>query len=575
MTRRINTSKNVALNTTIQMTGVLRRHCVNAYNTAAQDIGINTLRRVLATLRQIPQLRTNSAEHRFLSNYAFFAADSVIGKRRVFVRQFHYLVRQNIRALRERIMASPFAAWECVGNESKTRDGFLWQAIGLPDRGEHQHRTPTFSPTRVHILTDTEGLPLSANLGDVRTGWLVNFDDLQIGNSSRIQQDLAGRSALLFSMPVPPQAAARLKKVAARRGWHGEFRPGQPEFIRADYERDILTQTTLPDCTICGLDKYYYLPVRLRESFPERFFSELTRKIATSSGPQNRLWHAQIARACSDEERAQVFAWFDSLRESVEQRVNYYSSDEVELDALRRLASNTDLLAWMNIPPNMEIDLSDFPPLPSQPIEWLDLTAEWLEKTQLKPHIPISRARKSLKDRHNRLQQEFENSVVRHLARMRWVSLIKRRRAREEDHTPTQKHRSPQALKGYTLELPDYNESRQIAYDLFGAVVGQRPIRDVLAPLKGRLSKLEDALRAWRPEDAPQDEELTLDDLPMTRAELGSARGIGPSTVETIESLLLDELLAWPREMGTRGSQAHQAGEQLADGLDELGDLFG
>jgi len=578
MSRWKNTSKNVALNTTIQMTGVLRRHCVNAYNTAAQEFGIDTLRRVVTTLRATPHLRSNSETHHFLSNYAFFAADSVLGERRVFVRQFQYLVRQDMRAMREQIMASPFAAWECVGDDSDGRDGFSWRAIGLPDPGEYAHDAPTYSPTQVRVITDSDGIPVSAKLGDIRAGWLVDLDRLQIANSASLQENLAGCAALIFSMEMQPQAGARLKRVETRRGWHGEVSPRKFEFMRDDYERDILTQLTSPDYGLCGLDKFYFLPVRLRQTFPERFFKELTRRIALASGPENHLWHIQIARAAGEAERAELLEWFDFMRYTVEQRVNYYSSDSVDLESLRRIASDEDLLDWMGVEHDLEIDLGEFPPLPSQPIELLDLTDEWLEKTQLKPHIPISRARKSLEDRHKQLQQEFEDSVTRHLARMRWVCLIKSQRALREDtdaqkNAAVKKPRSAHHLKGYNLRLPDYSEARKVARDLFGDTLEARPVREFLAPLKGRLKKLEQAMIEWN--EGEEKEVLTLGDLPMSRTTLQNARGIGPSTVDTIEELLLEELLAWPRALDTRAANAQQAGEQLADGLDELGDLFG
>jgi|GEM_PF-4252357 len=568
-------SKNVALNTTIQMSGVLRRYCVDAYNTVAQNLGIDTLRRVTDTLRAVPRLRSTSSEFQFLCNYIFFAADSVVGERRVFARQFQYLVRQDMRAFRERIMASPFAAWECVGNDSEAREGFLWRAIGLPDRNENADLAPTFSPTRVRVITDAAGQPLSAKLGDIRAGWLVNLEDLAIGNSARFKEDLAGCSALLFSIALAPQAGERLKKTAARRGWHGQISAQQTEFMRADYERDILTQAASPNYDECGLGAYYFLPVSLRKAFPNRFFTEITRRITSASGSDTPLWHLQIARACDEKARAELFAWFETLRESVENRVNYYSSDKVEIDALRRLLPNEELLSWMGVSPDLALDLSAFPPLGSQPIEMLDLPEDWVEKTQLKAHLPISRARKSLEDRHKKLREEFEASVTRHLAKMRWVSLITYHRAlANEDPSPSAPPSSLRRL-GFELSLPGYSELREVAHELFGPALNERPIREVFAPLKGRVAKLESAIHYWR-EWAELDEKelLTLSDLPMSKNRLESAVGIGPTTVQTIESLLLEEMLAWPRTLAKRPIDAQQADERLGDGLDELDDLF-
>ena len=60
----------------------------------------------------------------------------------------------------------------------------------------------------------------------------------------------------------------------------------------------------------------------------------------------------------------------------------------------------------------------------------------------------------------------------------------------------------------------------------------------------------------------------------MSKNRLESAVGIGPTTVQTIESLLLEEMLAWPRTLAKRPIDAQQADDRLGDGLDELDDLF-
>lgn len=576
MTRWKLNSTNVALNTTIQMSGVLRRYCVDAYNTVAHNLGIDTLRRVTETLRAAPQLRRGSSEFEFLCNYIFFAADSVLGERRVFARQFQDLVRHDMRVFRAQIMASPFAAWECVGHDTQAREGSLWRAIGRPDANERADLAPTYSPTGVRALTGADATPLRAQLGDIRAGWLVNLADLAIGSSARFRQDLAGCSALLFSHPLAPKAGERLKETAARRGWHGQVGAGHRAFMRADYERDILTQVASPDYRECGLGAYYYLPVSLRKSFPNRFFTEITRRLTSASGADTPLWHVQIARACDEQARAELFDWFETLRTSVEERVNYYSSDRVEPHALRTLLPDEQLLAWMGVSPDVAIDLSAFAPLASQPVEMLDLPDAWLDKTQLNAHIPISRARRSLEDRHKRLRQEFESSVTRHLARMRWVSLITYHRALAEGDAALTPPPSNLRKLGFELDLPGYAELRHVAQQLFGPTLNERPIREVFAPLKGRLAKLESAIHLWR-ERAKLDpkEQLTLADLPMSKSRLESAAGIGPTTVDAIESLLLDELLAWPRNLAKRPIDAQQADERLGDGLDELDDLFG
>jgi hypothetical protein len=556
-------SKNVALNTAIQMAGVMRRRCVEAYNKATTSAGVGTLRTIMNTLRAPLNTGSGSPEHVFLSDYAFFGSDEILGKRRGFARQFGWLVRQDLLALREAVMHSPFGLWECV-EDSDAQAGFLWRAVGPVEDGASAEK-------RVFAVTDQAGDPVAAKVGQMRAGWMVDLGGVRLGGTSRANSAVEGM-ALLFSRPLAKKAAARMKKAAAERRWHAESDAEPPQFMRPDYERDVLTQAVRPDCKQCGLDEYYFLPVRIRQVFPQRFADEMMRRLGDRYGTAERVWHVELACAVDETGRRNLFAWFDERRLEAEKKVNYYSSDRVELGDLRRLVSDAALLRLMGAGPEAEVDLGDFSPLESHRVALLDLEPDWLDQAGINENLPISRARKALESQSQETRDAFEQSVVRHLIRLRWVALLKDRLALVE------------GLDSYdepTFDFPEYNRLRDVLDELFLPVLGDRPLSDALRSMKGRATTLEKALledlalvnpAEWGDPDKLRP--LTLADLPMRVAHLKTLPGIGPATIEKIEDCLLGEFLAWPRALDPPAAADPHAETRLADGLDELGDLF-
>lgn len=578
MTRRIKPGaparagaiKNSTLSATIQRTNILRRHCIAAYQTTLRTRGIALVTRVNEMIPDFPGYYAESDEHRMVSNFAFFASNTTLGERAAFVRSLHRAAPWDLQQMRSALMVAPLAAWRRMsaaqgGDDTKP----TWELVGPQEViSLHYSQTPYEETPRVIqpevlAVSDASGAPIKTEPGEVRVGWMVGLETLQPARSLRMREQMSGRFALLFSMPLQPESVARLERALAEERWHApSIADGEARFFPADYERDMLTQAVHPGYDRVGLDEYYFLPLRIRKTFPGRFRRELLRRLKSAyPQPGGFIWHRDLARAYDLAGREAFFSELDQMRQKVEARIHKYSSESVGLPELRHLFSDEELLQVMGAGPAAEIELGKFGRVDAHPVELLGLDDEWLKAQGVAGAIHIAGVRRVVGANSAEALERFEEAVGRHIVRLRWVALMKARAADPRDEPE--------------LALPGYNILRHILQEIFDPVLVDAPLREVFAFLKARLDPLLQTVREdLNRRRLPHAGDPTLGDLPPYLSTLAVTPGIGDATLDKLERALLDEMLAWPRALHRLSGDQQLAHTQIDQGLDDLADFF-
>jgi hypothetical protein len=535
-----------ALKRLMIQTRVLRRRCIEAHNRIQNDSGHSVLIEVFRSLPAGMNFSGPNVEHRFLSNYAFWGRDEIGGDRSEFHDRLERSAPVPIQLLHRRMCGAVFGAWECCGEPGDPPDVVQWRSLGLEGVGLQ----------KVALVTNVDGERAYPVAGEVRVGWMLEEGE---------------HPALLFSISLAYEAAVRLRETVADKSWH---EPNSGDFHRVEYERDLLTQATRPDFEECGLDRYYFLPLNQRRSFPSRFLHSLVDHIVGGGHKNSPRWHAAIAKATSEASLEELRATFVAARQRAGRSVGRFRGDGVDPVHFPRIAPDAQIFALFGVGPDGEIDLSDFLPIRMHLLEYLDLDESWFEGAGLSPKTPIHQARAHFDEaspkqtRQNKnLRATLNEAIERHTIRLRWVALV---RAAVSDEVP----------EGVDLELaraarglePDYDELYKAADEIFGATIFNRRLDEVLAGETRIGSRMESALV----ESGAGERPLVVSDLPATEHDLWRVEGVGPKSVVALKRCLREAMLSWPDGFARPGGESSQeAAKGFESGLDELDELFG
>ncbi len=527
-------TRDISLAELLAASGEARRLLVKAHNAVQRELYTSVLGQLLGALPvDGTRMPNHSAPHYLLSDYAFWGAEELVGRRAALMHRFGLWASGSEAAVAVMLREATFGAWEPTGASGR------WRMVGPPD-------TPVYECVAV---TDPLGKRVDADDADaMRVGWVVETPD---GN------------ALVFSTPVDELAAGKLRRAAGERAWEDPTAEAPARFHRIEYEGDLLSLLVAPDYDDLGLGPYFFLPIPLRANFPQRFGERLFRELVGRVGG-GWCWHLEIARARTPELREA----FDIARERA---ARWARGRGRSLDAsmLRRLIDDEAILAVLGAQPDASVPPDGLPPVKLHPLNLLDLSREWFEQACLSPSDLISHARTSLEGRADEgdaeLLDTLERAVADHEVRIRWVSAVRRALRGEALAAHELLDGNPEWL------APTYNELREVIDTLFASSIGERPLEELLPSTRGCARRVCAALRTRVDVDGP----IRVHHLPEYSEVLRHTRGIGRKSADLVERSLRDALLAWPPGLEPHAPARAEAHDTLADGLDQLDALFG
>jgi hypothetical protein len=539
---------------------VLRRRCVEAHNRLQNDSGHSVLSEVIRCVPTSLNFDGHCTEHRLLSCYAFWGCAEVGGRRGDFNNRLVRSAPVPIQVLHRSMRRASFGAWECCESSERRKQATKpskaqWRSVGLDEVITHQ----------VELLTNVDGERAYPVPGEIRVGWMVEQDE---------------RQSLLFSMSLAFEAATTLRATAEQDGWRAPEAPERGDaggFRRAEYERDLVTLAVRPDFKECGLDRYYFLPLNQRRSFPSRFVSSLVDQIAGRryhrTGPP---WHVAMARATTEVSLRTLCASFDAARAKAGRSAGRYRGDQIDPAHLPRIAPDDEILAAFGLGPDGAIDLDDFLPIKMHLLEYLDLDDDWFEAAGLSLKTPIQQAQAHFTDENaggdrESLALRLDDAIERHRVRLRWVALMRSCAGEEAVGDDG-------LLAGATRGLePDYDELYEAAQEIFGATILERSLGEILARERRLTSRIESALvESTLVEYDPDERPLQVGDLPESDSSLGLVRGIGRKSVAAVTRCLREAMVGWADRLARpTGDSDGEAAQGIESGLDELDALFG
>lgn len=506
----------------------LRRCCVEAHNRLVRDSGCSQVGELFRCLPVEHRPNSRSRQHLLVCSYAFWGSRRLGGTRRGLERRLSLTALEPYLVLHEAVKDGVFAAWQFTGEEDESRQS-LWRPIGLAGVEE----------TAVDLVADSRCEVADCHEGDMRAGWLC---------------DLRGSEVLVFSEEIDEKAAQRLRAAAHTLAWHDEDAPEDRQFQLVEYERDVLTQSIDPGWERCGLEPLYFLPPAQRRHFPAHFRRQVVRGLLAELGGGAVSWHLLLARHDQLWVDSELRPRLDEIRKRAATKAGRYASPPVDTDVLPRLVSDENCLAMIGLESDGSVDLGRFPPIGGHPLRMLGLDDYWFDETGLGQETPINQARRHLGEDEDPTTNTFEEALARHRARLRWICIV--------EGAMKQEHVNPGLLR------PGYRELRQVAQALFEEFATELAIGQLLSTVDAATGRVETTLRQAGIE--------SVEDLPQRRYELSSIPGIGSKSVGALTDALRQTLLSWPPEWAPIDYDADPgAGNELAEGLDELDELFG
>ena len=510
----------------------LREQCVEAHNRLLRDARYSSLGRLIRSLAPEIEPGSDSPELRILSSYTFWGSRDLGGARRGFEKRFDRIADAAYRQLFREFKKSPFAAWECVEVGEPAEKDSTWRSVG---------RRPELTE-EFELVFDGRCEEIEPKVGDVRAGWMI---------------EELGVTTLAYATPIPASGAARLAETATEEGWNDEDADEGEEFQAVEYERDVLTQTVCPDWETCGLGEYYYLPADQRTTFPDEFRRHMIRAMVKHLDSRRAPWHVRLARANEVWIEEQIRQELDALRRDAATSAGRYRGDRIDFSVLDRLLSDGECLELLGLTPEGGVDLDEFPPTATHPVDLLGLDEEWFDKTGANPRSSIQRIRRGLGDCDEEHAREFEGAVEEHEARLRWTRIM--------EHIV-----EIQDLNQWVLS-PRYRYLRKTAELLFDPMVTELTVEQLLVGRGRGASRIVTAL-----ENAEEgDEPVFVDDLPMRERSLLAIGGIGPASAQSVTTALLETMMEWPPELARRIDEVDdEARDEIEAGLDALDELF-
>lgn len=507
----------------------LREMCTAAHNELLADVGSSPLGELVRALSPEIHFEQRSPPHLLLSSYVYWGSRKLGGSRSGLERRLsRHASEVHLELHRELRKAAP-GVWECLRADAGERS--RWRPVGLPDRDD----------CSVEMVFDGKTNPVEPEVGELRVGWMIEEE---------------GARLLIFSMALVPEAVDTLAETAAGDGWHDPHLSGDAAFQRLEYERDVLTLAVCPEWEECGLEEYYFLPANQRSTFPEKFRRNLLRRLVDRLRFQDRnsLWHIKVAKADDAWFDEYVRPRFDEMREIAGRQAMRYRNRCLESDILRRVVPDDEVLSLVGLDSDGSLLSDPFSPIDTHRLEFLDLAERWFEATGVSHVTTIYQARERLDD--DEYTRQFEAAVERHRSRLRWLGVAEYIVENWE-------------FDKWTLSL-GYGDVRAAAGDLFGPIVLERSVAELLADFK-RAGLIESRIGEGLGADSP----LVVADLPDTESGLKCIYGIGFGSVETITNALLDMIQAWAVELrrGNVESKCESRAE-IEAGLDELDALF-
>ncbi len=512
---------------------LLRRLCVESHNAlTGKSRGFSEVGELMRQLGpRYPALEDKSPEHLMLSSYVFWGDRSLGGSRRGFERRLERAVNSELWRLHQTVCAGCYGAWRCVevGAEGHSR----WEAIGPARQTELQAAIVTSGPSD----------ELEAEVGDVRAGWAVEFEDF---------------GALLFSLELREVAQGALAEAAEDDAWYDQSAPEGQRVRVIEYERDVLLQATCPGYEECGLTPHYYLPKTLRRRFPARFRRALVRTMVDALGSNRVPWHVRLARSDEDWIEDYVIDRLSKWRKKARRRAQHSYERKVTKEALVRLADEKTCLAMLGLDATGELDLSAYPPRKLHPVSMLEVDWEWLEQCGVKSGDVIKQAQSKVEEQASDEElKRWEEALEAHRIRLRWCAIIDASRTHRDLITGR-----PQL---------DYDELMAAVDYIFGASIQQLPIGELMAERKRMAPRIEKALIS----NGYGSEPLTVGEMPGDSIDLKIVRGVGKKSMQAIEDCLFEELSSWAEPLRRLATEeAVQARDEIEAGLDELEDLF-
>lgn len=457
-------------------------------------------------------------------------------------------------------------AWEV----SRTRSSLI--ATRIDGTEEPLRRT-------LDIFTDYEWSAITTP--GFYAGWLVEDDDA---------------SMLFFATEYDEEAAARLRRTAARAPWgcREPFRSGH-------YEEDVLALLARPDCFDTGCDDarsflspeiknvWYLRPSRLAEDVankieifglrslafvdganafgdhgpadPDRYTCPICDRTHRKNAHKAPGWSVDVAiigEDCTDA----IVAQLEAMRaDALPKSTTWHYTNLAGRHSLEYLLPTDEMLAMIALGPSGRIDHPRLGGADDYLLATLDVDAEAFRKAGFDLNWSIGQARSWARQHApDELHDELEAAAARHKTALRWACLVDRHRQIDLENTVPIR----------------YAEFYWGVRKLLPTAALETPLSALREEKRGTWRRIEKAMREQDGFDAPQ---LRLGHLPTCLHSIEGLIGVGPKSVTALVDGLRDFVANWPDSAGyssiaTSAEMQEAAGDALASGLDELDDLF-